>query len=383
MRIVHLANHAQTIGNGTVNMMVDLACMQARMGQDVVVASSGGGFEPLLRRHGITHVSLQQSRQPWRVPSMIAGFNRLIDRFDPDIVHAHMMTGALISRFGSMRRRFALVTTVHHELQKSAALVRVGDRMVAVSRALALDLEARGIGPARLSTVLNGAVGAPRLITRPPAKPVRLKHPNIVCVAGMYRRKGIADLLQAFAQVREQSASEREFMAEPHLYLVGEGPDRGSMEALAAELGIAENAHFTGFVADTRPYFASADVFALLSRQDPSPLVIAEAREAGCAIVATRVGGIPEMLDDGAAGLLVPAGDIGQAAAKLRWLLLDRQARGQLAARARHGLHQLSVERVCDEYLAVYQQALTEREALKRRQIDLDARTPRTTDGAI
>ena len=263
MRIVHLANHAQTIGNGTVNMMVDLACMQASMGQDVVVASSGGGFEPLLRRHGITHVPLQQSRQPWRVPSMIAGFNRLIDRFDPEIVHAHMMTGALISRFGSMRRRFALVTTVHHELQKSASLVRAGDRMVAVSRAVAMDLQARGIDPARMSIVLNGAVGAPRLVCRPAAKPVRLKHPNIVCVAGMYRRKGIADLLHAFALVREQSASEREFMSEPHLYLVGDGPERASMEALAAELGIAEVTHFTGFVADARPYLASADIFAL------------------------------------------------------------------------------------------------------------------------
>ncbi|KAK47423.1 glycosyltransferase family 4 protein [Caballeronia sp. LZ029] len=383
MRIVHLANHAQTIGNGTVNMMVDLACMQARMGQDVVVASSGGGFEPLLRRHGITHVPLQQSRQPWRVPSMIAGFNRLIDRFDPEIVHAHMMTGALISRFGSMRRRFALVTTVHHELQKSASLVRAGDRMVAVSRAVAMDLQARGIDSARMSIVLNGAVGAPRLVCRPAAKPVRLKHPNIVCVAGMYRRKGIADLLQAFALVREQSASEREFMSEPHLYLVGDGPERASMEALAAEFGIAEVTHFTGFVADARPYLASADIFALLSREDPGPLVIAEAREAGCAIVATRVGGIPEMLDDGAAGVLVTAGDIEQAAAKLRWLLLDRQARGQLAARARQNLQPLSVERVCGEYMAVYQQTLKERESMSRRQLALDARRPRTTDGAI
>jgi glycosyltransferase involved in cell wall biosynthesis len=383
MRIVHLANHAQTIGNGTVNMMVDLACMQASMGQDVVVASSGGGFEPLLRRHGITHVPLQQSRQPWRVPSMIAGFNRLIDRFDPEIVHAHMMTGALISRFGSMRRRFALVTTVHHELQKSASLVRAGDRMVAVSRAVAMDLQARGIDPARMSIVLNGAVGAPRLVCKPAAKPVRLRHPNIVCVAGMYRRKGIADLLHAFALVREQSASEREFMPEPHLYLVGDGPERASMEALAAELGIAEVTHFTGFVADARPYLASADIFALLSREDPGPLVIAEAREAGCAIVATRVGGIPEMLDDGAAGLLVTAGDIEQAAAKLRWLLLDRQARGQLAARARQNLQPLSVERVCSEYMAVYQQTLKERESMSRRQLALDARRPRTTDGAI
>ena len=155
------------------------------------------------------------------------------------------------------------------------------------------------------------------------------------------------------------------------------------MEALAAELGIAEATHFTGFVADARPYLASADIFALLSREDPGPLVIAEAREAGCAIVATRVGGIPEMLDDGAAGVLVTAGDIEQAAAKLRWLLLDRQARGQLAARARQNLQPLSVERVCSEYMAVYQQTLKERESMSRRQLALDARRPRTTDGAI
>ncbi|SAL67165.1 group 1 family glycosyl transferase [Caballeronia peredens] len=392
MRIVHLANHAQTIGNGTVNMMVDLACVQARMGQEVVVASSGGGFEPLLRRHGITHIPLQQSRQPWRVPSMIAGFNRLIDRFDPDIVHAHMMTGALISRFGSMRRRFALVTTVHHELQKSASLVRAGDHMVAVSRAVADDLAARGIGPERMSVVLNGAVGSPRLVLRPAARPVRLRHPNIVCVAGMYRRKGIADLLHAFALVRAQSAGEPvpqadvlrgELLPEPQLYLVGDGPDRGLMEALAGDLGIAQAVHFTGFVADARPYFAGADVFALLSHQDPSPLVIAEAREAGCAIVATRVGGIPEMLDDGAAGVLVPAGDAAQAAAKLRWLLLDGEARGQYAARARENLLKLSVERVSSEYLAIYQHTLAERASLRQRTMSLDARRTRAPDGAV
>jgi glycosyltransferase involved in cell wall biosynthesis len=382
MRIVHLANHAQTIGNGTVNMMVDLACVQARMGQEVVVASSGGGFEPLLRRHGITHIPLQQSRQPWRVPSMIAGFNRLIDRFDPDIVHAHMMTGALISRFGSMRRRFALVTTVHHELQKSASLVRAGDRMVAVSGAVAQSLEERGIGPERMSVVLNGAVGAPRLICRPAPRPVRLRHPNIVCVAGMYRRKGIADLLHAFALLRRESADALalrpdplpEPLPEPYLYLVGDGPDRAAMETLASELGVAPYVHFTGFVDDARPYFASADVFALISRQDPCPLVIAEAREAGCAILATDVGGIPEMLDDGAAGVLVPAGDTAQIADKLRWLLLDSQARGQFAARAQENLQQFSVERVSGEYMAIYQHTLAERNSMQRRQLRFDAR---------
>ncbi|MDR5738197.1 glycosyltransferase family 4 protein [Caballeronia sp. LZ016] len=382
MRIVHLASHAQTIGNGTVNMMVDLACMQARMGQDVVVASSGGGFEPLLRRHGITHIPLQQSRQPWRVPSMIAGFNRLIDRFDPDIVHAHMMTGALISRFGSMRRRFALVTTVHHELQKSASLVRAGDRMVAVSDAVARTLEERGIGRERLSVVLNGAVGAPRLVCRPMARQVRLKHPNVVCVAGLYRRKGIADLLRAFALVRAQTEDQRSFVSEPHLYLIGDGPERDAMEALAAELGIAHAVEFTGFVADPRPYLACTDVFALASHQDPCPLVIAEAREAGCAIVATRVGGIPDLLDDGAAGVLVPPGDPAQFAAKLRWLLIDSPARGQYASRARDDLQRLSVERVASDYMTVYQQTLTERASLDHRSMRIDTRRTHTSDGA-
>ncbi|WP_250451708.1 glycosyltransferase family 4 protein [Caballeronia sp. ATUFL_M2_KS44] len=380
MRIVHLANHAQTIGNGTVNMMVDLACMQARMGQDVVVASSGGGFEPLLRRHGITHIPLQQSRQPWRVPSMIAAFNRLIDRFDPDIVHAHMMTGALISRFGSMRRRFALVTTVHHELQKSASLVRAGDRMVAVSHDVARTLEERGIGHDRLSVVLNGAVAAPRLTCRPMGRQVRLRHPNIVSVAGMYRRKGIADLLKAFALVHAQSAHQREFLPEPHLYLIGDGPERGAMESLAAELGIADAVDFTGFVADPRPYLASADVFALLSHQDPCPLAISEAREAGCAIVATRVGGIPDLLDDGAAGVLVPPGDPAQAASKLRWLLIDSQARGQYASRAQDNLHRLSVESVAADYMTVYQQTLAERDSLEHRSMRIDTRRTRAPD---
>ncbi|WP_244846559.1 glycosyltransferase family 4 protein [Caballeronia sp. SL2Y3] len=383
MRIVHLANHAQIIGNGTVNMMVDLACIEARMGHDVVVASSGGGFEPLLRRHGITHIPLQQSRQPWRVPSMIAGFNRLIDRFDPDIVHAHMMTGALISRFGSMRRRFALVTTVHHELQKSASLVRAGDRMVAVSDAVARTLEERGIGRERVSVVLNGAVGAPRLTCRPAARPVPMKRPSVVCVAGMYRRKGIADLLKAFAMVREQTAHQRDFIAEPHLYLIGDGPERESMEALAAELGLQSAVHFTGFVTDPRPYLANADVFALLSHQDPCPLVIAEAREAGCAILATRVGGIPELLDGGGAGVLVAPGDPAQAAVKLRWLLLDSQARGQYASRAREDIQRLSVERVGSEYVAIYQQTLAERESLQRRDQRMHARRPRASDGAM
>jgi len=352
MKIVHLATHAQCNGNGTVNAMIDLACTQARNGHDVAVASSGGGYESLLRRHGVTHVLLQQSRQPWRVPAMIAGFGRLIERFNPDVVHAHMMTGALISRFGSMRRRFALVTTVHQDIQKSASLMRFGDRVIVVSHAVGEVMLERGGSADILSVVPSGTVGSPRYNGRPAPRPLNLHRHALVCVSSMFERNGIADILHAFALVRHTHDAQ--------LYLVGDGPDRGSMEVLAEELGIANYVTFAGFVADPRPYLASADVFVFAPHQAPGPLVLSEAREAGCAIVATKVGGVPEMLDKGA-GVLVEPEQPRQLAAKIGWLLMDSPVRAQYKERASRDIERFSVQRVCADHLGVYQRAIDER----------------------
>jgi len=351
MKIVHLANHALNVGNGIVNVMVDLACLQARAGHDVTVASGGGGFEELLARHGVRHVLLPQSPRPSRVPAMIVGFNRLIRRIDPDVVHAHMMTGALIARFGVPRRRFVLVTTVHNEFQKSATMMRVGDRVVAVSEAVCEAMERRGIPKARLCVVRNGALGTPRLTHSSTPAPVTLARPSIVTLAGMYERKGIRDLLHAFAALRER-------LPEATLYLVGEGPDRAAMEQLAAQLGIAREARFVGFIADPRAYLQQADVFVLASHNEPAGLVLCEAREQGCAIVATRVGGIPEMLDGGAAGVLVPPHDPASLARALEQLLSDHNARAKLCARALEDLQKFSVQCVSDGYVAIYERAL-------------------------
>ncbi|OTP65523.1 glycosyltransferase family 4 protein [Caballeronia sordidicola] len=359
MKIVHLATHAQCNGNGTVNAMIDLACTQARNGHDVAVASSGGGYESLLRRHGVTHVLLQQSRQPWRVPAMIAGFGRLIERFNPDVVHAHMMTGALISRFGSMRRRFALVTTIHHDIQKSASLMRFGDRVIVVSHAVADVMLERGVLGDILSVIPSGTVGTPRHCGRPAPRPLNLHRPAVVSVSSMFERNGIADILHAFALVRHTHDAQ--------LYLVGDGPDRSAMEMLAEELGIAKYVTFAGFVADPRSYLASADVFVFAPHQAPGPLILSEAREAGCAIVATKVDGVPEMLDKGT-GVLVEPSQPQQLASKIGWLLMDSPVRAQYKERARRDLEKFSVERVCADHLAVYQRAIEERKLQEARQ---------------
>ncbi|MFM0293287.1 MULTISPECIES: glycosyltransferase family 4 protein [Paraburkholderia] len=351
MKIIHLANHAQCVGNGIVNVMVDLACLQARAGHDVTVASAGGGFVALLARHGVRHVLLPQSPRPSRVASMVAGFRRLVAQVDPDVVHAHMMTGALIARVSALRRRYVLITTVHNEFQRSATLMGVGDHVVAVSDAVAAAMARRGIAPARLSVVRNGTIGTPRLADTPvPAQP-QLAHPCVVTVSGMYERKGIGDLLHAFALLRERV---------PHavLYLVGDGPDRGAMEALARQLGVAAQVRFEGFVADPRAYLAQADVFVLASHHEAAGLVLCEARELGRAIVATRVGGIPEMLDGGEAGVLVPVQDPTALAQALGHLMSAHDAHAALSARALCKLDKFSVQQVSDGYLSIYERTL-------------------------
>lgn len=357
LKIVHLANHAQNIGNGIVNMMVDLACTQVRVGHKVTVASSGGNFQTLLAREGVRHVTVAQSPHLQELPAMLAGFRRLIAESNPDIVHAHMTTGALLARFGILRRRYALITTVHNEFQKTATLMGFGDRVVAVTQAVAASMERRGLSTERLRTVRNGTVGAPRFSQVPLPKSSELNHPCIVTVAGMYERKGIRDLLRAFALMSGG-------LPGAALYLIGDGPDRRTFEALARELGVAERTHFMGFVPDPRPFLAQADVFVLASHKEAAGLALSEAREAGCAIVATRVDGIPEMLDGGEAGVLVPPFNPNALAAAIALLLADNAARTELRIRARRNLEAFDLRHVCEEYLSIYHEA---RQALHQR----------------
>ncbi|MEA3120302.1 MAG: hypothetical protein QOI13_3572, partial [Paraburkholderia sp.] len=138
------------------------------------------------------------------------------------------------------------------------------------------------------------------------------------------------------------------------LYLIGDGPDRSSFEALARELGVVERTHFMGFVLDPRAYLAGADVFVLASHKEAGGLVLSEAREAGCAIVATRVDGNPEMLDGGEAGLLVPPSSPGALANAIKLLLTNPRARAALVARTSLNLEAFHVQRVCDAYLSIY-----------------------------
>ena len=301
MRILHLLNHIQEIGNGIVNVAIDLACLQAEAGHTVTMASAGGEYDRLLARYGVTHVPLDQRRQPIALLEAAGQYRTLVQTLQPDIVHAHMMTGMVLSWALRGRSPYGLVSTVHNEFQRSAILMGLADRVLAVSQAVAQSMAQRGIPQSKLRVVRNGTLGSPRerLSNLPP---VVLKRPAIATLAGMYHRKGIADLITAF----ESLATE---FPDVHLYLIGNGPDRAEFEAQAEATAVVDRIHFEGYQAEPQRYLQATDIFVLASRQEPFGLVLSEAREAGCAIVASNVDGIPEALDDGKAGILVPAAD--------------------------------------------------------------------------
>ncbi|WP_017656209.1 glycosyltransferase family 4 protein [Fortiea contorta] len=349
MRVLHILNHVQEIGNGIVNVAVDLACIQAKNGHDVAVASSGGEYEALLARYGVQHFSLDQTRTPIKLIKATWRYRKIIKQFQPDIVHAHMMTGVVLGRILKASSVYALISTVHNEFQRSAVLMGLADRVIAVSHAVAQSMIQRGIPAQRLRVVANGTLGSVRTRSLEQYRPAQLQRPAITTVAGMYKRKGIAELISAFTEIATD-------FPQTHLYLVGNGPDRTIFEAQAQNSGVSDCIHFEGFQPEPQSYMLATDIFVLASHRDPSPLVIPEAREAGCAIVASNVDGIPEALDHGKAGLLVQPADNHALAIALRELLSSPEVLQRWKQQATHNLERLSVARVNQETLAIYQE---------------------------
>ena len=351
MRILHILNHIQKAGNGIVNVAIDLACSQSKVGHEVGVASAGGEYERLLEEYGARHFTLDQTRTPLNLLKASRRYRSIVEEFEPDIVHAHMMTGVVLARVLKDKAKYALVSTVHNEFQRSAILMGWADRVIAVSEAVACSMNKRGTRQQKLRVVRNGTLGSPRTRSLKEYTPKDLQHPALTTVAGMFRRKGIAELIDAFNQIALQ-------FPKAHLYLVGDGDDRHLFEAHARNTPAANRIHFEGFQPEPQQYLLSTDIFILASHKDPSPLVIPEAREAGCAIVATEVDGIPEALNNGKAGLLVPSRDPQALAEKLSNLLSHSQELEFWRNQAKQNLGWLNVDRVNKETLGVYSELL-------------------------
>lgn len=354
MRVLHILNDVTDRGNGIVNTVVDLAVEQAHQGYEVAIASAGGGYQPLLEEHGVRHLTLNQSRRTLQLLRAVTIFRRQLLDYRPDVVHAHMRTGLLLAWLWHHFQDFALVSHVHNVHDRESLLMGLADRVIAVSQSVSATMAARGIPRRKLAVVLNRTLGSPRQSKAVDVEPVLLARPSIVTVCGLTQRKGVEELIAAFDRVG------REFPS-AHLYFVGDGPERRRFEEMARRSPYPTRIHFEGFKSAPQTYMLNADVFVLAARRESFGLVLIEAREVGCAIVATQVDGIAEALDGGRAGILVPPRDVSSLAGALCRMLGNDQEREEWRARARQGVENYCIDRMVREVGDVYADLVEER----------------------
>lgn len=337
--VLHLVPHLKNIGNGIVNSTVDLAAEQAKNGMTVTVLARDGEFGVVLREAGVACYSMDRG-----IRSFIQ-IRSLVRRIRPDIVHCH--TPRLLLSVRALFPFRKLVATAHNEFSRTKYFLLFANKIIAVSDQNGNSI-ARWAGKRRVRVVKNGIVGGIRSQNCDMTPVVALEHPALLFVGGLYERKGLAELLHAFKKLIDQSNNR------PTLYILGAGPDRAHFERLSADLYLGNSVKFVGFVKNAWDYMLAADIFVLPSREEPFGLVLGEARVAGCAVIGTAVGGIPELLEFGRAGILVDRGDIDALSDAMLMLVDNEKARLSWARKAAGNVDWLSIERTMKETDVVY-----------------------------
>lgn len=334
----------------------EIASRSAELGIDVTLIPCNGRFD------------LHSVRQLRRI-LVCAGI---------DVLHTHGYKADLYGFLATRSTGIRIVATCHNWTHGSRALsvyamldkfcLRAFDSVVAVSAQVANELRQSGVPLDRLRQIANGVAvpgAAVRTVAADSACAKLVDSPGetakiwledelekefvtVAVASRLVADKGISEFLYAAREGLTVCPAARFTVA-------GDGPDRERFEAEAAALGISHAVTFPGFVADMAALYRSIDLFVLPSLREGLPMSLLEAMAAGKAVIATRVGAIPDVIEDNQTGLLVEPGDREALAEAMKQLLRNRMLREALGVKARHTIHRSwSAEAMSSKYLALY-----------------------------
>jgi glycosyltransferase involved in cell wall biosynthesis len=295
---------------------------------------------------------------PWGFrPSLFAKLARRLSRWGANVVHTHderpLIYGTVagwlagVPRLVHTRHRGADLAATRRQRWLLGAMARLTGTFVCVSEDSARLAIAQGV-PVRKVAVIRNGIDLTRF--HPASRgcqPSKSSGPAVL-VARLSPEKDVFTLLEAAALVVKEDASFR-------LEIAGDGPELHGLQRRTVELNLTEQVRFLGVVREVPELLARAGLFVLSSRTEGISLTLLEAMASGLPVVATRVGGNPEVVAEGETGLLVPAGDPPTLAAALLRLWRDPAARHALGEASRRRVEEhFDIRRMVARYETCY-----------------------------
>jgi glycosyltransferase involved in cell wall biosynthesis len=304
--------------------------------------------------------------------SVLRQLRQLVERIRPDVLQTHAVKSHFLARAAGLQRQVPRPVpwiAFHHGYtwptwkaraynQLDRWSLRAARRVLTVSQPFREELTRFGVAPGNIQIVHNAIRPEWGRQARQPEHAAELRKQwgiapdrNVILIVGrLSQEKDHVSLLEA---VRQLPAAHN-----AHLVVVGDGPERAALEQRIAQWGMQPAVTFTGQQPSAEPFYGIAQVAVLSSRSEGSPNALLEAMAAGVPVVATRVGGIPEIVTHAESALLVEAGQAAPLSAALHSLLSDPPLASRLALHAQQLIaHRHSPQARFDTLAGIYRAA--------------------------
>ncbi|MGE5308076.1 MAG: GT4 family glycosyltransferase PelF [Deltaproteobacteria bacterium] len=338
---------------------VDLAAHLVKAGHKSVVVSNGGVLVPDLQARGAVHYQLPVNAKS--LVSIIRTIPRLaeiIEKENIDIVHARSRVPAWIAFFACRRTRRVFVTTCHGYYTRHlfSSVMGWGKKVIVLSNVIARHMiEDFGVPRERIRLIPR-SVDLEKFRYRP-VDPAPKKEYNVGIIGRLTPIKGHLYFIKAMARVAREVPVK--------IWIVGDAPSskdayKEQLRVLVKRLGLWENTQFLGNQKDIPSILSHLDLLVLsTTTQEAFGRVIIEAQAAGVPVVATGVGGVVDIIEDGRNGLLVPPADPQAIAEAVLKLIKDRELAAEMAEEAVSRVREkYSLELMVKSTLDVYEEAL-------------------------
>ena len=307
---------------------------------------------------------------------VVSRLRKLVNHLNPDIIQTHASKSHFLMRCSGLGKQRPWIafhhgytntdfrSPIYNGLDRWS--LQAPQRIVTVSAATKEQLRRHGISGERV-TVLHNAVPAQLhrqalndasvIRQRKTSLGVSADEKVILCAGRLSKEKAQIDLVAAIAHLKKQ----RPDLA-LRVFIVGDGPERERIVQAIESAGLEKNIVLTGHLKDLTPYYEAADVVAIPSLSEGSPNVLLEAMAFGVPIVATEVGGIPEIVTQGTTALLVSPQDAGAMAAAIERLIFEPGTASALAQQAREKVEtDYSPESRAKSLVSIYEEAYGQR----------------------